>query len=32
MRHEDKVIAHQKMREDARIARHFAMQKAMEKK
>jgi hypothetical protein len=32
MRHEEKVIAHQKMREDARMARHFAMQKAMEKK
>lgn len=30
--HEDKVISHQKMREKARIARHFAMQKAMEKK
>lgn len=29
---EHKVIAHQKMREDARMARHFAMQKAMEKK
>lgn len=32
MLHEDKVIKHQKMREDARMARHFAMQKAMEKK
>ena len=29
---EEKVIAHQKMREDARLARHFAMMKAMEKK
>ena len=28
---EHKVIAHQKMREDARVARHFAMMKAMEK-
>lgn len=32
MRQEEKVIAHQKMREDARMARHFAMQKAMEKR
>jgi hypothetical protein len=29
---EQKVIAHQTMREDARMARHFAMQKAMTKK
>ena len=29
---EEKVIAHQKMREDARMARHFAMAKAMEKR
>lgn len=28
---EEKVIHHQKVREDARIARHFAMMKAMEK-
>lgn len=32
MIHEEKVIKHQKMREDARVARHFAMQKAMEKR
>lgn len=30
--HEDQVIKHQRMREDARMARHFAMNKAMEKK
>lgn len=29
---EESVIQHQKMREDARIARHFAMEKAMGKK
>jgi len=29
---EKKVIDHQKMREDARIARHFAMEKAMSKR
>lgn len=29
---EHKVIDHQKMREQARIARHFAMEKAMEKR
>jgi len=29
---EEKVIAHQKIREDARMARHFAMEKAMGKK
>ncbi len=29
---EQKVIAHQKLREDARMARHFAMEKAMSKK
>ena len=29
---EEKVIAHQKMREQARMARHFAMEKAMGKK
>ncbi len=29
---EQKVIDHQKIRENARIARHFAMEKAMEKK
>lgn len=28
---EEKIIHHQKVREDARIARHFAMQKAMSK-
>lgn len=28
---EEKVIAHQKMRENARMARHFAMEKAMTK-
>ena len=28
---EEKVIAHQKMRENARLARHFAMEKAMGK-
>lgn len=32
MVHEEKVIKHQRMREDARMARHFAMAKAMEKK
>lgn len=32
MVHEEQVIKHQKMREDARMARHFAMNKAMEKK
>lgn len=29
---EKKVIAHQKIREDARMARHFAMEKAMSKR
>lgn len=29
---EEKVIQHQKIREDARLARHFAMEKAMGKK
>ena len=29
---EQKIISHQKMREQARMARHFAMEKAMEKK
>jgi hypothetical protein len=28
---EEKVIAHQKIREHARLARHFAMEKAMGK-
>lgn len=32
MVHEDKIIQHQRMRENARMARHFAMTKAMEKK
>ena len=32
MLHEDEVIKHQRMREQARMARHFAMNKAMEKK
>lgn len=31
MRQEEKVIAHQKMREEARMARHFAMEAAMKK-
>ena len=29
---EEKIIAHQKIRENARIGRHFAMQKALEKR
>lgn len=32
MVHEEKHIEHHKMKEDARIARHFAMSKAMEKR
>lgn len=32
MIHQEKIIQHQKMREDARMARHFAMSKALEKK
>jgi len=29
---QEQIVGHQKMREDARMARHFAMSKAMEKK
>ena len=32
MVHQEQIIKHQQMKESARMARHFAMQKAMEKK
>ncbi len=30
--HQEQIVTHQKMKEDARVARHFAMSKALEKK